>query len=426
MKKLVRNSLFITIAFIFSFSLTLNNSLAALNSSVDGQIADFNNQIEQRQSEIDQLNADQIAYQEEIEQKKRMASTLQGQIEVFNLQIQALEEKIGTTEIEIEFTGLEIDKLTEEIREKEIEINNQKIVLSEVLVTIYEASGDTQLEILLENSHLSDYVDKITYINDIQSSLKDQLSTVKRLKEDLESRKKKVEDKSAELEILRLQLEGERKDLDAQKQAKEDLLVSTMMMEAEFQKLLAQARADEESNDQAIQDLVGQISTLQSGSAGSGYFRYPMDNNFCVTAYYMDPNYCPFGSCGTPHYGIDVGTWTGTPVYATADGTAIVHAAPLGTANLNYIVIMHPDVNMVTLYLHLSGFAISGTTPVSKGQIIGYTGGAFGSWGSGLSTGPHFHYEIRDLTKSAGGAYWAYLGGPVNPLEYTEFAPSCY
>jgi murein DD-endopeptidase MepM/ murein hydrolase activator NlpD len=44
---------------------------------------------------------------------------------------------------------------------------------------------------------------------------------------------------------------------------------------------------------------------------------------------------------------------------------------------------------MVTLYGHMSSIAASVGEPVRQGQVIGYVGS------SGLSTGPHVHFEVR-------------------------------
>jgi murein DD-endopeptidase MepM/ murein hydrolase activator NlpD len=56
--------------------------------------------------------------------------------------------------------------------------------------------------------------------------------------------------------------------------------------------------------------------------------------------------------------------------------------------------------NIVTLYGHLSGIAVSSGQAVGKGQVIGYEGS------TGYSTGPHLHFEVR------------LDGAPVNPLGY--------
>ena len=77
-----------------------------------------------------------------------------------------------------------------------------------------------------------------------------------------------------------------------------------------------------------------------------------------------------------------------------------------GAKGLSYIIINH-DNGLSTVYLHLSGFAVSTGAYVIEGQTIGYTGGTPGTPGAGwLTTGPHLHLEV-----------W-FNGQPTNPLAY--------
>lgn len=53
----------------------------------------------------------------------------------------------------------------------------------------------------------------------------------------------------------------------------------------------------------------------------------------------------------------------------------------------NLIVISHAD-GYETWYAHLQGFNVEASQTVKKGQVIGYVGN------TGMSTGPHLHYEV--------------------------------
>ena len=85
------------------------------------------------------------------------------------------------------------------------------------------------------------------------------------------------------------------------------------------------------------------------------------------------------------HKGIDIGTPWGTPIHAPADGT-IVYAGRSGGYG-NFIKMAHGG-NIVTCYGHLSRYATRAGQRVSRGDIIGYSGN------SGISTGPHLHWEV--------------------------------
>ena len=87
------------------------------------------------------------------------------------------------------------------------------------------------------------------------------------------------------------------------------------------------------------------------------------------------------------HRGVDFGAPTGTPIYAAGDGTVEIAAAKNGYGN--YLRLRHNN-SYATAYAHISRFA-SGIAPgrkVKQGQIVAYVGS------TGMSTGPHLHYEV--------------------------------
>lgn len=86
-----------------------------------------------------------------------------------------------------------------------------------------------------------------------------------------------------------------------------------------------------------------------------------------------------------PHNGVDYGAPTGTPVYASGDGTVI--ASAYSAPNGNYVFIRHTN-DIVTKYLHFSRRAVNKGQRVKQGQTIGYVGS------TGLATAPHLHYEF--------------------------------
>jgi len=85
------------------------------------------------------------------------------------------------------------------------------------------------------------------------------------------------------------------------------------------------------------------------------------------------------------HAGIDFGAAWGSPIFAVNDGT--VSFAGRHGGHGNYVRLEHGG-GLATGYAHMSRFAVSPGTHVRAGQIIGYVGS------TGLSTGPHLHYEL--------------------------------
>ncbi len=96
------------------------------------------------------------------------------------------------------------------------------------------------------------------------------------------------------------------------------------------------------------------------------------------------------------HAGVDFGAAYGSPIYAVGD--AVVQFAGWHGGHGNYVKLDHGG-GFATGYGHMSRIAVAPGTRVRAGQVIGYVGS------TGLSTGPHLHYEL-------------YRNGvPVNPLS---------
>lgn len=85
------------------------------------------------------------------------------------------------------------------------------------------------------------------------------------------------------------------------------------------------------------------------------------------------------------HRGIDFRAAHGTPIYAVTDGT--VSFAGRNGGHGNYVRLNHSG-GLQTGYSHMSRIAVNRGEKVRRGQVIGYVGS------TGLSTGPHLHYEM--------------------------------
>jgi murein DD-endopeptidase MepM/ murein hydrolase activator NlpD len=117
----------------------------------------------------------------------------------------------------------------------------------------------------------------------------------------------------------------------------------------------------------------------------------------------QNPN--PFTGQYYIHKGIDLSTYRqGDPIIATADGQVVtVDIDPTGFGN--YVIIKHKH-GFYTRYAHLQSFAVTTGQRVQQGQVIGRIGN------TGLSTGPHLHYEVH-------------IGSDVvDPLKYINIRTS--
>ena len=102
------------------------------------------------------------------------------------------------------------------------------------------------------------------------------------------------------------------------------------------------------------------------------------------------------------HLGVDLGGSQGTPVLAALPGQ-IVAAGPSGGLG-NTVTLAH-GTKLRTRYGHMSQIAVTAGQSVQQGDVIGYVGS------TGLSTGPHLHFELWQL--NANGSWVAFDGSEL-------------
>ena len=100
----------------------------------------------------------------------------------------------------------------------------------------------------------------------------------------------------------------------------------------------------------------------------------------------------------------------GTPIYATADGT--VDKVEFSFSGYGKMVEIEHGYGYRTRYAHMHGFAVRKGQHIKRGELIGYVGN------TGLSTGPHLHYEVHVQGKQVNPVY--YFFSDLNAEEYEK------
>ncbi|MDA8426174.1 MAG: M23 family metallopeptidase [Treponema sp.] len=114
---------------------------------------------------------------------------------------------------------------------------------------------------------------------------------------------------------------------------------------------------------------------------------WPIKGGIGHISMYFGQNENPFTGQWYIHTGIDISTFhTGDPIVATADGKIVFVGYDEGYGN--NVIIQH-NHGFFTRYAHLQSFRVYKGEKVQQGQIIGSIGN------TGLTTGPHLHYEVH-------------------------------
>lgn len=133
-------------------------------------------------------------------------------------------------------------------------------------------------------------------------------------------------------------------------------------------------------------------------AATSTFRRFPIDGKVVISSHFNPSRRHPVTGKVRPHNGTDFAVRVGTPVVSPADG--VVELAKYSRSAGYYIIIRHRG-SYSTVYMHLSKLLVKAGQSVRIGQTIARSGN------TGISTGPHLHYELRRN------------GHPVNAMRIT-------
>ena len=336
--------------------------------------------------------------------------TLRNQVGLLDDRIEKAELDIDSTSIQVEQINLELDALAYALEQKAQEIIQHKNNIAEFIRLIHMNDQKSSIEILAGYQTLTDFAADVQATQMLHATLSDSAQLLQSAKLELEERREEQEEQKIALEDLAELLSAKQQELTNQKGIKLSLISQTASSEKKFQGLVTDLRSQYEAIESDIVSIERQIRQKLEGQdafsdSGDLIMSWPVPSKF-ITAYFHDPDY-PYRHV-FEHPAIDIRAAQGTPIKAPASG--FVARARRCSSHLcfAYTLLVHQD-GVSTLYGHMSKITVSEGEFVTRGQVIGYSGGTPGTVGAGpFVTGPHLHFETR------------VNGIPVNPLNYLQ------
>lgn len=377
-------------------------------SLINKEVKDLNSDIDSKKNQIKKMQNKQKEYSDTIVQKQSEKASLNNQLAILDNRLAKAELDIELVETDIELVKLEMQKTDISIADKSKEIEEEREDIVNVLRLLQKKDNVSTLEIMLINSTLSDFLSQVKYLEDISDNVKASLEDLKKFKSQLEKEKRNLEEQSEDLDKFKNDLTDKQKQLESEQETKLSVLQQVSQSERQYQKLLAEAKQEQEDASAEIASLEKLVRAKIAALEGRKLefndegLIWPVTKNI-ITAYFHDPEY-PFRYI-FEHPGVDVRAGQGTALKAAASGY-VARTKDGGKSGYSYIMIIHGD-GLSTVYGHVSKIYIAEDDYVVQGQTIGLTGGLPGTPGAGmLTTGPHLHFEVR-------------LNGiPVDPLSY--------
>ena len=273
-----------------------------------------------------------------------------------------------------------------------------------------ENSSYSYASFIFDSSSVTELLSRIGDVNDIMHYDKALEEEYMAAREDVESIKKSYEEVRHEQELLQKELDTKQAELDAQVEAAYTMIadIETLSDDAQAEyEAIAEAEAEaEETLQEAIRKRAAEeaaknaANNANSGAASGGAsgggtsggsatslsdLQWPVPSCTLITSRF-GYRVAPTAGASTYHGGLDIGAGMGASIVAAGAGDVIYAGANGGYGNC--VMIDHGN-GIVTVYAHMSSIGVSYGQYVTAGQYIGAVGS------TGISSGPHCHFEIR-------------------------------
>lgn len=373
----------IFLVMVLTFAMTVSPVLAQTAQERKNELEDQRDDVKEQKDEI---TSQKKTVMEEI-------SDLEDEISEYESQISKLNSKITELKKSIEKNEKEITKLEAEYEEKQE-------AFIERMVIMYEKGQTTYLDALLSADSMVSFISSYYMINEMADADRTMMESIKQQKEKIEETKAKLEEEKKEITTSKTEIETKTAKLNSAKESKQSKVNSLTSEEKKLQAKLDEFNSAIKKAEKEIEAAANKANGYQGSFSGT--LSWPISTsswgwNIITSGYGRRDQ--PTSGASTSHKALDIGI-SYQPVYAPADGYVVMAGWASGYGN--FIMIKHSS-KLYTCYGHLSGYNVSSGQTVKRGQRIATSGN------TGISTGPHLHFEVRTSS-----SYYS----RVNPLNY--------
>ena len=346
------------------------------------------------QSQIDALEEQQEELKAKREEMEAGLAELEGQHADLLEQKTALDEQNEVYRQEIELIEEQVDMYTSLVEQKAQEVElatqaeNEQLATYRRHVRAMEENGSiTYLSLLFGSKSLGELLSNLDMIGEIMEADQRSYDEYVAAREDSERIQAEYETMLTDLNDKQGELEDEKANLEEQIEHAQQLIVELEEQINTDREAYEAEVAREAELESQIQSMVAELERQEAANSitSTGTYIWPLPGYSPGSAYGWRIH--PIWGDMRFHAGEDIAAPSGTPILAADSGVATV-IPNNGNGYGNYIMINHGG-GRVTLYAHMSAFAISNGQTVTQGQVIGYVGS------TGNSTGPHLHFEVR-------------------------------
>lgn len=339
---------------------------------------------------------------QQVEQQRtqilKQRDQLRGQENAVQKHLKGLKQQIKATSTQIQATESRLQQETRHLQTLEASlVKTEQAFYQRQFSTVarlrflQRQQLDRGWAVLLQSENLNQFLDRRRQLRQVYKADRQMLTDLQEESKRLEKRRDQVEQSRNQTALLQQELLTQKADFESQANSQQEMITRLKS----DRRALEAAESQLAKDSQSIALLIRQRSPYGGVAIqGNGQFVYPSDGPITSGfGWRLHPilGYRRF------HAGIDFGADYGTVIFAADQGTVILAGWYGGYGNA--VVIDHGN-GLTTLYGHASELYVSEGQTVQRGQPIAAVGS------TGLSTGPHLHFEVRTS------------GNPVDPIAF--------
>ncbi|MGM3306072.1 murein hydrolase activator EnvC family protein [Anabaena sp. WFMT] len=364
-------------------------------------------------SSIDNLKQQQQQIQQERENVVKESDRLTNLQKEAQKHLTGLNQNLQTTNSYIQESEARLKSATQLLQQLEADLLTAERVYQERQVAtvarlryLQRSSASQGLAVLLQSTNISDFISRRYQLKLVYRADQRILAKLAAQAKLLITQRTEVEGQKNQIALIREQLLGQKADYQTQAQSQAELIQRLNSDRLALAAAQNQLEQDSQNLTVLIQQKIAEQIAREAREAaqaktnskiwirGTGIFAFPSDA----------PTSSPFGWRMHPvlgyrrfHAGLDFAASYGSTIRAADSGT-VIFAGWYG--GYGKAVIIDHGKSITTLYGHSSELYVTEGQSVQQGQAIAAVGS------TGLSTGPHLHFEVRRN------------GSPVDPANY--------
>ncbi|MBO9540044.1 peptidoglycan DD-metalloendopeptidase family protein [bacterium] len=334
-----------------------------------------------------------------LEATRQRVKTLRRQEHKTVDQLSDLQQKLERTSVQLEDSEFRLDRAQKQLEATKVALGKAKtrfareqVLARSRLRAIYKHRQADYWEALLTAPDLSTFTMRYQYFKHISQTDAELLHRLDNRLSDITVQRKRYGATVQTIATVTDNIKQQKEEIQDNTEQTTELLERIRSQRAEAEAAIAQLERDSQQIEAMIRRLMA--ARRRMPRLGTGRFARPVDSPI-GSGFGM--RYHPILHVNRPHRGLDFSAPSGTPIKAVDRGV-VIWSGWFGA--FGKLVIIDHGGDLTTLYAHTSRIVVSKGDPVERGQLIAYSGS------TGLSTGPHLHFEVRRN------------GTPVDPLGF--------